>query len=746
MIHGGDGTMSRAKTNNIIKRTVDTAMTVLLLLLMAYQVTGEMAHEWIGMGMTVLVIIHQILNRKWYGAFLKGKYNSYRTVTTALDILLLLSFALTAFCGMSMSSYAVPSLYGMAPVSFVRRMHLSMSHWAFVLMGLHLGMHIPAMTSGLKLKDKTKAVFACVFTFIGGSGLWLFLRNGMPNYLFFRVPFAFLDYEKAGWLVFIENLLMLSFWAFIGTQTALVCRNNAQKAEKNPLIPVVAIMASVIIGSALALIFPSADGQVSFGDTDWSAPQAEVTHAEESAGKQEGSQKDNETAIPDRVPADDRVPVNDGFILIQGGSFLMGSPDTENWRIDDEIQHEVIVSPFFMDPYESTQSEYVRLMGENPSSFTGDDLPVESISWLDAVRYANAKSTDAGFTPVYVITEDSVTWDLSADGYRLPTEAEWEYACRAGTTTPFNTERSLSAAEANFYGHYPYEIEENYFNNSVLEAKPGEYRQTTVDVGSFEPNAWGFYNMHGNVNEWCWDYYGAYDPEAADNPVGPASGTRHVYRGGGWNDFAKNMRSAYRAAGQEDMRSYNLGIRLVRNADNSRSGSVTAGEITLRSESGGKILIAYFSWGGNTRGIAREIQDQTGADLFEITPLDPYSTDYNTVLMEAQEDQHKQARPELSVHVQNMDEYDIILLGYPNWWASIPMPIASFLEEYDFSGKTIIPFCSHGGGRFGQSLTAIAKLAPDAALGEGLSVHYSGGSALPGDVTAWLQANGINGN
>ena len=249
--------MPKAKTNNmIIKRIVDASMTVLLLCLMAYQVTGEMAHEWIGMGMTVLVFIHQILNRKWYGALFKGKYNPYRSITIILNILLIASFALTAFCGMSMSSYAVPFLYGMAPVSFVRRMHLSMSHWAFVLMGLHLGMHIPAMTAGLKLKDRTKAILACIFAGIGGIGFWLFLRNGMPNYLFFRVPFAFLDYEKAGWLVFLENLLMLSFWAYIGTQAALICRNAAGKAEarKNPLLPVVAVMASVIIGIALMLV------------------------------------------------------------------------------------------------------------------------------------------------------------------------------------------------------------------------------------------------------------------------------------------------------------------------------------------------------------------------------------------------------------------------------------------------------------------------------------------------------------
>ena len=111
--------------------------------------------------------------------------------------------------------------------------------------------------------------------------------------------------------------------------------------------------------------------------------------------------------------------------------------------------------------------------------------------------------------------------------------------------------------------------------------------------------------------------------------------------------------------------------------------------------------------------------------------------------MEAQEDQHRQARPELSGHVENMEDYDTVILGYPNWWASIPMPIASFLEEYDFAGKQIIPFCSHGGGRFGQSLTAIAKLAPDAVIGEGLSVHYSGDTSTPDEISAWLDVNGI---
>jgi hypothetical protein len=132
---------------------------------------------------------------------------------------------------MAMSGHAVPFLYGMAPVSFARSMHLAMSHWAFVLMGLHLGMHIPAMTAGLKLKDRTKAILTCIFTCIGGIGLWLFLKNGIPKYLFFRVPFAFLDYEKAGWRVLLENLLMLSSWACVGTLAAVICRAAAGRGR-----------------------------------------------------------------------------------------------------------------------------------------------------------------------------------------------------------------------------------------------------------------------------------------------------------------------------------------------------------------------------------------------------------------------------------------------------------------------------------------------------------------------------------
>lgn len=149
--------------------------------------------------------------------------------------------------------------------------------------------------------------------------------------------------------------------------------------------------------------------------------------------------------------------------------------------------------------------------------------------------------------------------------------------------------------------------------------------------------------------------------------------------------------------------SFNIGLRLVRSTV-TISGSVSGVESEKNTSSGGKMLIAYFSWSGNTEGATKEIQSQTGADLFKIELVKPYSSDYNTVLDETQRDQNNQAKPELSTHIENIEDYDVIFLDYPNWWVSIPMPIASFLEEYDLSGKTIIPFCSHGGGLLGKAL------------------------------------------
>ena len=215
---------------NIIKRIVDICMTVILLFLMAYQVTGEVLHEWIGIGMTLMVIVHNILNRKWYATLFKGKYHPVRIVITAVNILLIASFLLTAFCGISMSSYAVPFLYGIAPISFVRRAHLSMSYWSFVLMGLHLGMHIKTIFAKVKIPPKASLVIQIILAVAAGCGFWLILKNRMPDYLFFRVPFAMLDYEKAAGMVFFENIVMLLFWVFISMQVMnLLIRMDKKK-------------------------------------------------------------------------------------------------------------------------------------------------------------------------------------------------------------------------------------------------------------------------------------------------------------------------------------------------------------------------------------------------------------------------------------------------------------------------------------------------------------------------------------
>mgnify|MGYP005782504169 CR=1 FL=1 len=371
-------------------------------------------------------------------------------------------------------------------------------------------------------------------------------------------------------------------------------------------------------------------------------------------------ESDNNRAFSSNVEKTD-----DGLVLIKGGTFNMGSPNDEMQRENDEVEHEVSVDDFYISPYEVTGEEYEKVMGENPSYFKGENLPVESVSWYAAIEYCNRLSEQEGLTPVYTIDENNVSFDRSANGYRLPTEAEWEYAARAGTTTPFNTETSISDEEANYYGHYPYGIEENYFSQGNLETQPGEYRQTTVAVDSFEPNRWDLYNMHGNVREWVYDYYGDYDLENTDNPTGPTTGSLKVNRGGGWNDYAKHLRSAYRSSLPPEQSDSNLGFRIARNASN-MEGVISSNEKHLaEGVDTSRILIVYFSWSGNTENAAEIIGEKTGARVEELELVEPYSDNYNEVLDEAQEDLNSDARPELATVIDNMDDYDVILLGYP---------------------------------------------------------------------------------
>ena len=182
------------------KLLIDLLLGIGLLLLMSCQVVGEAGHEWTGIGMTLLMAVHQILNRKWFTALFKGKYTPLRTVQTCINAALMICFILTALCGINMSVHAAPFLSEFMQVSLGRRLHLTLSHWCFVLMGLHLGLHVPAMLKGVKNRTGRRIGFG-LSILAAGAGLWLFLRNNYPDYLFCRVSFAFIDYEKPAILV-----------------------------------------------------------------------------------------------------------------------------------------------------------------------------------------------------------------------------------------------------------------------------------------------------------------------------------------------------------------------------------------------------------------------------------------------------------------------------------------------------------------------------------------------------------------
>lgn len=156
----------------------------------------------------------------------------------------------------------------------------------------------------------------------------------------------------------------------------------------------------------------------------------------------------------------------------------------------------------------------------------------------------------------------------------------------------------------------------------------------------------------------------------------------------------------------------------------------------------GNILIAYFSKTGNTETVANMIANVTGGELFKVETVTPYPDDYDETVDIAREEQDNDARPELSTHVEDMSQYDVIYLGYPNWWGTMPQAMFTFLEEYDFSGKTIIPFCTHGGSALGRSESDIAELVPDAELLEGLAVSGSSADSAEADVQAWI--GGLN--
>ena len=226
------------------------------------------------------------------------------------------------------------------------------------------------------------------------------------------------------------------------------------------------------------------------------------------------------------------------FRWIFPGNFLMGSPENEAERSLDEILHPVTLTQgFWLADTACTQTLWRVVMNDSTSRFTGDlGLPVKVVSWLDVQQFIGR--LNAMFP------------DLQA---KLPTEAQWEYACRAGTQTPFSFGDNITPEQVNYQGNYPY-------------AGGGEkdlYREKTVPVKSLPPNPWGLYQMHGNVWEWCADWYGDYPREAVIDPLGPDQGDGRVVRGGPWDDVAGSPRSANRNRYGPGFRNLNIGFRLA---------------------------------------------------------------------------------------------------------------------------------------------------------------------------------------
>ncbi|MEE8524887.1 MAG: SUMF1/EgtB/PvdO family nonheme iron enzyme [Thermoanaerobaculia bacterium] len=252
------------------------------------------------------------------------------------------------------------------------------------------------------------------------------------------------------------------------------------------------------------------------------------------------------------VPKTDLRPA---MIRVAAGTFTMGSPETETGRWDDEDQHQVeITRDFYLARTEVTQAQYQAAVGSNPSrdQECGGECPVETVTWLDAVSYANALSQSEDLEECYPIDGDNVAWPLGLDcrGYRLPTEAEWEYAARAGSADKYAG--TDDPAEVCLYA--------NVFD-SAFECDDG-YPEL-APVARFQPNGLGFHDMTGNVYEWVWDWFGTYDGDAID-PIGPASGRSRVDRGGSFGDDPQGARVASRGGVGPSGRGRNLGFRVAR--------------------------------------------------------------------------------------------------------------------------------------------------------------------------------------
>lgn len=237
------------------------------------------------------------------------------------------------------------------------------------------------------------------------------------------------------------------------------------------------------------------------------------------------------------------------MVSISAGMFLMGSLEKEKGRYDDEgPAHEVGISAFLCMKTPVTRGLYADVMGADPGWPKGgtDNCPINNVSWFDAVEFCNRLSKREGLAPCYERAGRKVIWLREADGYRLPTEAEWEYACRAGTQTRW----SFGDDEGRLADHA-------WYIGNTKDKKPQR-------VGQKRPNPWGLHDMHGNIREWCWDWLGPYEPAFAQDPAGLDGGPGRLVRGGSYLNTAWFLRSAIRFRYEPKVRDKFIGFRCVR--------------------------------------------------------------------------------------------------------------------------------------------------------------------------------------
>lgn len=367
--------------------------------------------------------------------------------------------------------------------------------------------------------------------------------------------------QAAGWA---------AAWTVVGAVVWLTVRGS--EAEESPLAPIIARL----------------------GDEDYSIREAasrELLHFGEPALPALRAAAATNTDLETRLRARQLVSAillsirkskSTGLVMavVEGGTATIGSPEGEGGRRDDEAPHRVrITSTFLLGQYEVTQDEYEKVMGTNPSWFSAKGpgqekipgqafgrLPVERVTWFDAVAFCNRLSELDGLKPYYLLEEvrregESIkaarVTIAGGGGYRLPTEAEWEFACRAGTETPFHFGGGSNGEKANVKG----QTYTGYGGRTV-----GPDLQRTSAVGSYEPNALGLYDMHGNVAEWCGDWYAKdyYAASPGDDPLGPAEGQQRVLRGGSWMLLENSSRSASRGFQTPDEAKEFAGFRVAR--------------------------------------------------------------------------------------------------------------------------------------------------------------------------------------